>query len=343
MRRRRRDARLSAVCKLLEISQRTVQRWRLSDDDDIKPDGRQAAALSRTPRNKLTDQERKTMLEIANSPEFEDKSPNQFVPTLADDGVYLASESSFYRVLREAKQLAHRGKVKAPTKRRPEPLKATGSNQVWSWDITYLTTTVQGIFFYLYLIMDIFSRKIVGWEVYERQSAEQAAQVMAKACLREGVAEHTLVLHSDNGTPMKGATMLATLQRLGVAPSFSRPSVSNDNPYSESLFKTLKYRPAFPSDPFDTLQAAREWVSQFVHWYNEIHHHSALKFVTPGERHRGEGIAILRQRDLLYKAAKAKRPDRWSGETRNWVPDEIVYLNPNKSARKEAKNEDITT
>lgn len=334
-------ARLSSACRVLEISPRTLQRWR--QGGLVKCDGRQQVTRLCEPANKLTEQERQHILMTANQPEFAQMSPKQIVPTLADQGVYIASESTFYRVLREANQLAHRGKAKPATKRRPLPLQANSPKQVWSWDITYLATNIKGMFFYLYLIMDIFSRKIVGWEVYETESAEHAAQVVRKAYLREGVKPDDLVLHSDNGSPMKAATMLGMLQNLGVMPSFSRPSVSNDNPYSESLFKTLKYRPAFPSDPFDTLQAAREWVSQFVHWYNEIHHHSALKFVTPGERHRGEDIAILRQRDLLYKAAKAKRPDRWSGETRNWVPDEIVYLNPNKSARKEAKNEDITT
>ena len=124
--------------------------------------------------------------------------------------------------------------------------------------------------------MDVFSRKIVGWEVYERESADYAASVFRKAHLREGVRADSLVLHSDNGSPMKGATMLATLQNLGVVPSFSRPSVSNDNPYSEALFKTLKYRPAFPDKPFGCLESARQWVAHFAHWYNDEHHHSAL-------------------------------------------------------------------
>jgi len=149
---------------------------------------------------------------------------------------------------------------------------------------SYLATTVKGILFYLYLIMDIFSRKIVGWEVYETESAEQASMVFRKTCLREGAGKD-LVLHSDNGSPMKGATMLATLQQLGVMPSFRRPSVSNDNPYSEALFKTLKYHPGFPDKPFGSLASARVWVAGFQHGYNEVHRHSALKFVTPGQRH----------------------------------------------------------
>jgi transposase InsO family protein len=191
------------------------------------------------------------------------------------------------------------------------------------------------VFFYLYLILDVFSRKIVGWEVYESESADQAAEVFRKAYLREGIAGTALVLHSDNGSPMKGATMLATLQRLGVMPSFSRPSVSDDNPYSESLFKTLKYHPGFPDKPFESPKGARAWVAGFEHWYDELHHHSALRFTTPGQRHRGEDIAILQRRHWLYEAAKLQHPERWSGPTRNWEPQETVYLNPGKPTNKE--------
>ena len=330
-------ARLPEACRVLEITPRTLQRWR--QDGAVKEDGRKQAGSQRKPANQLSQQERQQVLDTANQPLFSQMPPNQIVPTLADQGIYIASESTFYRLLREANQLTHRGKAKAATRVRPSPLQADSPNQLWSWDITYLATNVKGLFFYLYLIMDVFSRKIVGWEVYETQSAEQAAQTFRKTYLREGVKPDTLTLHSDNGSPMKGVTMLGMLQNLGVMPSFSRPSVSNDNPYSESLFKTLKYHPGFPDSPFELLQNARQWVARFDHWYNEVHHHSALKFVTPGQRHRGEDIAILKQRDLLYKAAKEKYPERWSGKTRNWKPDTIVYLNPNKSTEKEAKYE----
>ncbi len=301
----------------------------------MKADGRKQASARREPANKLCEHERRQILDIANTPEFAHLPPSQIVPALADQGLYIASESSFYRVLREADQLAHRGKAKPATRQRPKPLQADAPNQLWSWDITYLATTVKGVFFYLYLIVDVFSRKIVGWEVHESESADWAAKVFRKAYLREGIAGDALVLHSDNGAPMKGATMLATLQRLGVMPSFSRPSVSDDNPYSEALFKTLKYHPGFPDKPFESLEEARTWVAGFEHWYNEIHHHSALRFVTPGQRHRGEETAILEQRHVLYEAAKAQRPERWSGQTRNWEPEETVYLNPGKPMKKE--------
>ena len=328
-------ARQDKACQILGISPRTLQRWR--NGGQIKADGRGQTAAHRAPHNKLSLTERQHLLEIANSKEFAHMAPNQIVPVLADQGTYIASESTFYRVLRQVNQLAHRGKAKPPIRKRPEPLQASGPNQLWSWDITYLATNVKGIFFYLYLIMDVFSRKIVGWEVYKTESADHASTLFRRTYLREGIAGNDLILHSDNGSPMKGATMLMTLQKLGVAPSFSRPSVSDDNPYSEALFKTLKYHPGYPDKPFDTLEEARNWVATFAHWYNEIHRHSALKFVTPGQRHRGEDLAILEKRRLLYEDSKAKMPERWSGNTRNWEPIEIVYLNPGKPVKKEVE------
>lgn len=326
-------ARQSEACRVLAISARTLQRWR--EDGQVKADGRKAAGAQREPANKLSERERRQILHIANEPQFAHLPPSQIVPALADQEQYLASESSFYRVLREADQLARRGKAKPPTRQRPMPLQACAPNQLWSWDITYLATTIKGVFFYLYLIMDVYSRKIVGWEVFETESAEQAATVFHKAHLREGIRAESLVLHSDNGSPMKGATMLSTLQRLGVMPSFSRPSVSDDNPYSEALFKTLKYHPGFPEKPFDSLQEARQWMAGFQHWYNEVHRHSGLRFVTPAQRHRGEDRAILEKRHALYEAARASRPERWSGPSRNWEPEKIVFLNPGKPMKKE--------
>lgn len=294
----------------------------------------------RSPANRLSQPEQAAVLAAANAPRFASLSPHQIVPALADEGCYLASESTFYRLLRDADQLARRGRPKAPKRLRPQPLVATGANQVWSWDITYLATCVTGLFYRLYLVMDLYSRKIVGWEIYEQESAELAAVVIARACLAEGITRKGLVLHSDNGSPMKGATMLATLQRLGVVPSFSRPSVSNDNPYSESLFGTLKYTPAFPSKPFASLAAARDWVHAFVQWYNDVHRHSAIQFVTPGQRHRGEDQAILQRRRAVYEAAKARNPERWSGDIRDWTAVDEVWLNPANLGEEEPKIRD---
>jgi transposase InsO family protein len=311
------------------LSLRTYQRWTYKEG--CKVDGRPGAERAE-PTNKLSKEEHQLILDTCNHKAYRNLPPSQIVPALADEGIYVASEASFYRVLRQADQLHHRGKAQAPRKvNKPKSHRATGPNQVWSWDITFLATLISGMFYRLYLVMDIYSRKIVGWEIHENETAEHASLLIRKACLVEGVCEKGLVLHSDNGSPMKGATMLATLQRLGIVPSFSRPSVSNDNPYSESLFGTMKYTPAFPSKPFESKDAARAWVHGFVRWYNNDHRHSGIRFVTPSERHSSEEQAILDKRKAVYEAAKIENPGRWSGETRNWTPVGEVWLNPENS------------
>jgi putative transposase len=317
-------ARQKQACQIIGITVRTLQYWRIGGVTD------QRQIVKKEPANRLSEQERKNILAVCNSEEFRNKPPKQIVPALADRGVFLASESSFYRILRQANQLHHRGHSAKPmAKGRPRSYVATGSNQVWSWDITYLTSNIRGQFYYLYLFMDIYSRKIVGWEVYANESAEQAADVLRKARFTETLPQnYELVLHSDNGSPMKGATMLATMQKMGVVPSFSRPSVSNDNPFSEALFKTLKYVPAYPTKPFESLNAARRWVATFCTWYNHSHRHSGLKFVTPEQRHVGTDINILEQRKCVYEEAKRLHPERWSGRTRNWKHEATVELNP---------------
>jgi len=330
-------ARRFKACAVLEIDVRTLQRWKkaLAEQRGLE-DRRKAAGATRTPANKLTQQERQTILSTCNQPENKSLPPSQIVPRLADGGEYIASESSFYRVLRDADQVHRRGRANPPrTVPQPKGALATGPNQVWSWDITFLASTIRGAFFRLYLILDIFSRKIVAWEVHENESADHASVLIRRACLAEGIYQDGLVLHADNGGPMKGATMLATLQKLGVVPSFSRPSVSDDNPYSESLFRTLKYTPVFPTKPFESIEAARKWVHAFVKWYNTEHRHSAIRYVTPHQRHRGEDIDILKRRQAVYEAARQRNPERWAGLTRNWNPVTEVWLNPPKESEQE--------
>ncbi len=328
----RAGARCHKACEVLEIDVRTLQRWKKAlQEQDRLEDGRKAAAVGRAPPNKLSEAEREAILDVCNRPEYQSLPPSQIVPRLADQGEYLASESSLYRVLREADQLHRRGRAQAPrTVAKPQGFEASGPNQVWSWDITFLASSIRGAFYRLYLVEDIFSRKIVGWEVHEEESAEHASVLIRKTCLAEGIHEDGLVLHADNGGPMKGATMLATLQRLGVVPSFSRPSVSDDNPYSESLFRTLKYTPMYPGKPFESIEVARQWVHRFAQWYNQVHRHSALRYVTPSQRHSGVDTAVLKQREAVYEAARQRTPQRWSRHTRNWEPVESVWLNPPK-------------
>ena len=329
-------ARQDSACAAISFSERTLQRWQR----DVQR-GDQRPARVQEPANRLSVLERDQLLAVANSAEFANLPPSQIVPRLVDQGVYLASESTFYRVLKEAMQVTHRGAERpAQTRSKPRALTATGPGQLYSWDITYLPSPVKGVYFYLYLFMDIFSRKIVGWQIYDVESSELAGEVVRDICVRENIAPDQVVLHSDNGSPMKGATMLATLQALGVMPSFSRPSVSNDNPFSESLFKTLKYRPADPRTEFESLLAARQWVGGFVHWYNHEHRHSAIQFVTPAQRHAGLDEALLRNRDEVYLAARAANPGRWSRDTRNWKPVSTVHLNPDKTSSNAAAVEE---
>jgi transposase InsO family protein len=188
------------------------------------------------------------------------------------------------------------------------------------------------MYYYFYLVVDIFSRKAVGAAVHETESSEHAAEMMEQACAAEGIDADQLKLHSDNGSPMKGATLLATLQKLGVVPSFSRPHVSDDNPFSEALFRTAKYRPEYPHGSFASLKAAREWSVSFVDWYNEDHLHSAIRFVTPAQRHSGQDIEILEEkRPAVYEAARARHPERWSRNTRDWSRPGPVHLNPQRT------------
>lgn len=320
-------ARQSKASKILELNERTLQRWRVEGSGDDRRRGPNS-----TPGNKLSHQEREKVLQIMNSPEFRDLPPKQIVPTLASRDEYVASESTMYRVLRQEDQLAHREKSRPATKRhKPEELVATGPNETWSWDITYLKSSVRGMFFYLYMVTDVWSRKIVAWEVHAEESSQNAAKLLAEAYSRERVVRGSLVVHMDNGSPMKGATLLATLQRLGVAPSYSRPSVSDDNPYSESLFRTMKYRPAYPSGAFASIEQAREWVAAFVQWYNTEHLHSSIRFVTPDDRHSGRDLEILERRTRVYEKARDLHPERWSGNIRNWQPIKEVILNPDQA------------
>lgn len=325
-------ARQASACERLGLSERTVQRWRRAPEDG-RPGARHDA-----PANKLTREERTALLAAANRPGYASLTPHQIVPKLADEGIYLASESTFYRVLKAAGQGQYRGRSKSPIRRPLTTHQADGPNQVWCWDITWLPTTVKGRFYYWYMMKDIYSRKLVVNEVHENESSEHASLLLSRGCLREQTAGRPLVLHSDNGTAMKGATMLATMHELGVVPSFSRPRVSNDNAYAEALFRTAKYCPLWPERPFDTLDEARLWVLGFVSWYNEQHRHSGLKYVTPSQRHRGEATALLDKRTVLYQAARLRHPQRWSADVRNWKLDDTVYLNPERAQVQKKEN-----
>ena len=237
---------------------------------------------------------------------------------LADEGVYIASESSFHRVLRAHGQMNRRGRARPPRRSRPPTTHiATRPGDVWCWDVTFLPAD-----FYLYLILDLYSRKIVGFEVHGTDSADHAAHLARRTALAEAV--HAMpvrpVLHGDNGATLKATTVLAMLHWLGIEPSYSRPRVSDDNPYAEALFRTAKYQPEFPVKGFAELGAARQWAGSFVHWYNNEHRHSGIGYVTPAQRHAGQDRALLSARHELYLQARRSNPRRWSGKTRDWTP-----------------------
>lgn len=324
-------ARLDRACDIAGIDLRTLQRWKV--DDGLTVGDRRPEAERPLPAHTLTAAERAQILEVANAPRFAELPPARIVPMLADEGRYLASESSFHRVLKAEGQTQHRGRAKAPgTPRPPTTHVAQGPGEVWCWDVTWLASLVTGRWFYLYLILDLYSRKIVGHEVHEVESAEHAAHLVKRTALAEGV--HAMierpVLHGDNGGILKATTVLAMLHWLGIAPSYSRPRVSDDNAFVESLFRTAKYRPGFPAGGFATLDQARAWAAAFVHWYNHDHRHSGIRFVAPAQRHVGEDHAILTRRHALYQAARARHPRRWSRATRNWQPIGAVTLNPER-------------
>lgn len=318
-------ARLVKACALVGLSPRTLQRWRLSGP---AADGRRRRRAR--PANSLSPSEEAHLRGLLESDDYRGLSPRQFVPRLADEGRYLASESTIYRLLRRARP--HPRQVsRAPLKRPDLAHRVDRPNQVWCWDITYLRSPTRGTFFYLYLVMDIFSRRIMGWDVHPRESMWLAARFVSRAIRESGAQRERLVLHSDNGGPMRGSPLSSALRLLGVVQSFSRPRVPNDNPFSEALFRTMKQRPTYPARAFASLEHARAWVANFVAWFNGIHRHSALGFVTPDERHFGTERQVLERRRAVYARALALRPQRWSGPPRDWSPRCPVLFRPGRA------------
>jgi transposase InsO family protein len=301
-------ARLAPACALAGIDAGTLRRWKTGHglaQGDRRPD-----ADRPVPAHALSDAERARIIEVANEPRFAETPPARIVPALADEGIYIASESSFHRVLREHGQMNRRGRAQPPrTSRPPTTHIATRPGDVWCWDVTFLPAQIQGRWFYFYLILDLYSRKIVGFEVYDTDSAEHAAHLARRTALAEGV--HAMaarpVLHGDNGATLKATTVLAMLHWLGIEPSYSRPRVSDDNAFAEALFRTAKYRPEFPIKGFADLETAREWSARFVQWYSVARH-------------------------VVYQDARQRNPQRWSGPTRNWTPVGAVTLNPERDA-----------
>ena len=334
-----RGASIKAVADLFGVAPRTLRRWGLM----IRAQGfshDQRKGADRYVAHRFSPEERQNVLATVNDPRFADLPPGQIVAILAEEGIYVGSESTLYRIMREEGLLNHRTRSRPPQESREPPvLVATGIHQVLAWDITLLPGPVKGQFYYLYMVMDVWSRRILGVEVHERESGELAKHFFERFCRDEGLsAGSSTVLHSDNGAPMRSSTLAAKLRELGIERSFSRPRVSNDNAYAESLFRTMKYHHSYPLRRFRDLLSVRAWADGFVNWYNAEHRHSGIKYVTPNQRHNGEADAICRTRQETYEEARQKNPRRWSRATRDWSQPQIVKVNhprfPQESSQK---------
>ena len=276
---------------------------------------------------KITSEKKIELLEIANSAKYCDMSPYEVVPMLLDQGRYICSVRTIYRLLGKEDLIHQRDGSKNRQKRaRPPQRIASGPNMVWCWDITWLPAVIRGLFFYAYVIIDIFDRTIVGWSVHYRESDVYSRDLFKSLSRGEDIVFE--YLHSDNGSPMKGSTLMAFLDSLNVKVSFSRPRTSNDNPYIESLFKTLKYSSGYPIR-FKDIEQAREWMADFVNWYNTEHLHSSIGYVTPKQMRDGSAVDIFKKRNEVMQMAKLKNPEYWgSRDTICWGAPEKVVLNP---------------
>ena len=265
-----------------------------------------------------------------NSVTYRDNNPYDIVSELLNEGRYLASVSTFYRVLREVDQVHHRSNTNVTRHQSKPPERvATGSNEVWCWDITWMPRSVKGLFYYAYVILDIYDRSIVGWAIHETESVDYSKALFAATLLKHQ-AEGTAI-HADNGHPMRGLTLMALFQLLSIKVSHNRPRTSNDNPYIESWFKTMKYQGSYPRS-FATIDDAKEWMAVFVDWYNHEHLHSALDYVTPAQVRHGEAEAIFQQRNATMMKAKEAFPERWgTRQVKVWKAPHTVVLNPDNT------------
>lgn len=317
---KRGGARLVEAVKILGLSMQTIKRWRKQGVGGDRREGPRSA-----PSNAFSQAEVALVLTTLTAVEHRDLPPDVVVAKLSDEGKYIGSASTMYRILRHSKLLKHRGRARARKPRKPPHLMAKKPNEVWSWDITYLPTQVRGRYLYLYVIEDVFSRKVVGHCVSERESAEVARALFGRVLDENRGVAPTLTVHSDNGGPMKHADFSTFLESRGVARSYSRPSVSDDNPFSESLFRTMKYGPTWPGS-FASSREAETWMAGWVAWYNDKHLHSGIGYVTPSSRHTGEDVALLEKRRLVSEQARQANPSRWSGKARSWRRPGAVRL-----------------
>lgn len=320
------DVPIYKCCDVLSIEPRTFYRWRVSTEDKRK-------GARKSNKRALSEYEKDEIVAVCCSERFIDTNPYEIVAILAEEGTYLASPRTFYRVLKERGLLSHRRSSRPPRRAyRPPELKATGPDQVYSWDITWIPSRVNGLFWYAYVVIDVWSREIVGWTIHENESEAHARELFFKIKTKHNL--KGTWLHADNGNPMRGATFAVTLANMGMFLSHSRPMVKNDNPYIESFFRTLKYHAGYPRR-FDSLDTARIWLADFIDWYNTTHRHSGIGYVTPQQRRRGVSGKLFEKRNKTLQEAWKKRPDRFPKKgPRLWKEKTIVYLNPSDDTRR---------
>ena len=312
---------VSAACRALSVSRSSLYRAR-------QP--KQEAKPRPTPERALSVEEKAQVRETLNSERFCDSSPREVYATLLDEGVYRCHWRTMYRILETHDEVRERrDQCRRPVSSKPE-LRATGPNQLWSWDIAYLKGP-DGRHYYLYTIIDVYSRYVVGWMIANREAGELAEKLIAETCAKQGIERDQLILHADRGSAMRSKTVAQLLIDLGVAKSHSRPHTPTDNPYSEAQFKTMKYRPDYPKQ-FEGIRAARAWARDFVQWYNNEHHHSALGLMTPETVHYGRVETVCEKRQKVLEAAYAAHPERFvRGQPTPLRPPEEVWINQPKS------------
>lgn len=308
----------SDLCEVLGIAQSTYYRW-----SSVKPE---SSIIKKPSPRKLSKEEENEILSIVNSERFCDMAPGEIFYTLLDQGLYYCSERTIYRILERNQQNIQRRQKAAGNYNRPELL-ATEPNQLWSWDITKLKGPKKWTYYYLYKIMDIYTRYVVGWMVAYRESAELAEDLIAESCFKQKIQRDQLTLHADRGSSMKSNLVGQLLADLGVTKTHSRPHVSNDNPYSESAFKTLKYRPGFPEN-FGSIEDARTYCRDFFSWYNNEHRHSGIAMLTPEMVHYNLVDEVVEKRNSILQKAFQSKPERFvKGVPKAKIPENKVWIN----------------
>lgn len=316
---------LASACEVLHLPRSAV--YRMRHPAPLLPPAKPPPARA------LSEAEQDQVRQTLNSDRFVDCAPRQVYATLLDEETYLCSVSTMYRILAENGEIRERrDQLRHPNYAKPELL-ATAPNQVWSWDITKLLGSVKWTYYYLYVLLDIFSRYVVGWLIAERQASRLAEELIGESCAKQNISPDQLTIHADRGGPMLAKSLALLMADLGVTQSHSRPHVSNDNPFSEAQFKTMKYRPDYP-DRFGSQADARAWAQTFFPWYNDEHYHSALGLLTPAAVHYGRAPAVIAARQQVLLQAYAQHPERFvKGTPQHPALPTAVWINPPKTAQ----------